>query len=73
MAAKAGMRRGLGGLGGIDFGAITANISRTASAGRKFDVAVIGGGSGGLACAKEAASRGASVVLFDHVRVPTYK
>jgi len=31
------------------------------------DLAVIGGGSGGLAAAKEAARSGAKVVLFDHV------
>ena len=31
------------------------------------DLAVIGGGSGGLAAAKEAARTGAKVVLFDHV------
>lgn len=31
------------------------------------DFAVIGGGSGGLAAAKEAAKSGAKVVLFDHV------
>lgn len=33
-----------------------------------FDFAVIGGGSGGLACAKEASTLGAKVVLFDFVK-----
>eukprot|EP00116_Pleurobrachia_bachei_P012448 sb/3472710/ len=32
-----------------------------------FDLAVIGGGSGGLACAKEAAKLGAKVCVFDYV------
>lgn len=32
-----------------------------------FDLAVLGGGSGGLACAKEAAKHGAKVVVFDFV------
>lgn len=32
-----------------------------------FDLAVLGGGSGGLACAKEAAKLGAKVVVFDFV------
>ncbi|KAL5266697.1 hypothetical protein ACHWQZ_G003913 [Mnemiopsis leidyi] len=33
-----------------------------------FDLAVLGGGSGGLACAKEAAKHGAKVVVFDFVQ-----
>jgi len=33
-----------------------------------FDLAVLGGGSGGLACAKEAAKHGAKVVVFDLVQ-----
>jgi pyruvate/2-oxoglutarate dehydrogenase complex dihydrolipoamide dehydrogenase (E3) component len=33
----------------------------------KFDLAVIGGGSGGMSCAASAAKLGKSVVLFDHV------
>lgn len=33
-----------------------------------YDLAVIGGGSGGLACAKAAAEAGARVVLFDFVK-----
>lgn len=36
-------------------------------AGQEFDVAVIGGGSGGGACAMRAASLGLKVVLFDYV------
>ncbi|GAB5370715.1 hypothetical protein AAMO2058_001516900 [Amorphochlora amoebiformis] len=36
-----------------------------------YDLAVIGGGSGGLAAAKEAASLGARVVLFDYVKPST--
>ncbi|CAM9508776.1 unnamed protein product, partial [Sphacelaria rigidula] len=34
----------------------------------EYDVAVIGGGSGGMAVAKKAASFGAKVVLFDFVK-----
>ncbi|KAI9022681.1 thioredoxin reductase 1 [Hyaloraphidium curvatum] len=34
----------------------------------EFDLAVIGGGSGGLACAREAAKLGKKVALLDHVR-----
>ena len=37
----------------------------------EYDLAVIGGGSGGLACAKEAAKYGAKVVLFDYVKPST--
>jgi pyruvate/2-oxoglutarate dehydrogenase complex dihydrolipoamide dehydrogenase (E3) component len=33
----------------------------------QYDLAVIGGGSGGLACAKAAARLGAKVALFDYV------
>lgn len=33
----------------------------------KFDLIVIGGGSGGVACAREAASLGAKVAIIDHV------
>jgi hypothetical protein len=44
----------------------------TASAAKKtafdYDFAVIGGGSGGMAAAKEAARLGARVVLFDYVK-----
>ena len=38
------------------------------SAGYDYDLAVIGGGSGGMAAAKEAARHGAKVVLFDYVK-----
>ncbi|XP_067013412.2 thioredoxin reductase 2, mitochondrial [Anabrus simplex] len=34
----------------------------------EFDLIVIGGGSGGLACAKEAAQLGAKVVVLDYVK-----
>eukprot|EP00944_MAST-04C_sp_MAST-4C-sp1_P015401 g15401.t1 len=37
----------------------------------EYDLAVIGGGSGGMACAKEAAKHGAKVVLFDYVKPST--
>lgn len=37
----------------------------------EYDLVVIGGGSGGLACAKEAALLGAKVVLFDFVSPST--
>ncbi|KAK8809649.1 hypothetical protein WA158_000592 [Blastocystis sp. Blastoise] len=33
-----------------------------------FDLIVIGGGSGGMACSKEAADLGANVALFDYVK-----
>eukprot|EP00484_Ammonia_sp_Unknown_P022963 CAMPEP_0197034662 /NCGR_PEP_ID=MMETSP1384-20130603/12699_1 /TAXON_ID=29189 /ORGANISM="Ammonia sp." /LENGTH=509 /DNA_ID=CAMNT_0042464613 /DNA_START=116 /DNA_END=1645 /DNA_ORIENTATION=- len=33
-----------------------------------YDLIVIGGGSGGISCAKEAASTGAKVALFDYVK-----
>ncbi len=36
-----------------------------------YDLVVIGGGSGGLAASKEAASLGAKVVLFDFVKPST--
>ena len=35
----------------------------------EYDVAVIGGGSGGLACAKKCAQLGKKVVLFDFVKL----
>jgi len=38
---------------------------------KTYDFAVIGGGSGGMAAAKEAAKHGASVVLFDYVKPST--
>ena len=44
-------------------GAISSHFMSTYT----HDFAVIGGGSGGLAAAKEAAKKGAKVVLFDHV------
>lgn len=34
----------------------------------EYDLAVIGGGSGGMACAKEAGSLGAKVIMFDFVK-----
>jgi thioredoxin reductase (NADPH) len=37
----------------------------------EYDLAVIGGGSGGMAAAKEAAAHGAKVVLFDYVKPST--
>lgn len=36
-----------------------------------YDLIVIGGGSGGLACSKAAASTGAKVALFDFVKPST--
>lgn len=38
----------------------------------KYDLVVIGGGSGGLACAREAALHGEKVAVVDYV-VPTPK
>lgn len=40
----------------------------TAEAGYEYDLLVIGGGSGGLACAKEAAGLGARVAVLDFVK-----
>lgn len=37
----------------------------------RFDLAVVGGGSGGMACAKEAARLGKKVCLFDYVEPST--
>ena len=37
----------------------------------EYDLAVVGGGSGGMAAAKEAARHGARVVLFDYVKPST--
>ncbi|GBN00763.1 Thioredoxin reductase 2, mitochondrial [Araneus ventricosus] len=41
--------------------------SRAASTAQKYNLLVIGGGSGGLACAKEAASLGKRVAVLDYV------
>ncbi|XP_067934536.1 thioredoxin reductase 2, mitochondrial-like [Watersipora subatra] len=41
--------------------------SRCYSSGGKYDLVVIGGGSGGLACAKEAADLGKKVAVLDYV------
>lgn len=45
-----------------------APASKVAGPSYDYDFAVIGGGSGGMAAAKEAASLGARVVLFDFVK-----
>lgn len=37
----------------------------------EYDLVVIGGGSGGMSCAKKAAELGAKVVLFDYVKPST--
>jgi thioredoxin/glutathione reductase (selenoprotein) len=53
----------------------SSSSSTTATAETKsqyeYDLAVIGGGSGGMAAAKEAAKYGANVVLFDYVKPST--
>lgn len=46
----------------------TATTAPAISSRYDYDVFVIGGGSGGLACAKEAAALGATVGLCDYVR-----
>jgi len=38
---------------------------------KTYDFVVIGGGSGGMAAAKEAANHGASVAMFDYVKPST--
>ena len=44
------------------------SADNVANAGFDYDLCVIGGGSGGMAAAKEAASHGARVILFDYVK-----
>ena len=39
---------------------------------KKYDLVVIGGGSGGLSCAFEAKKLGMSVIVFDHVTPSPY-
>jgi thioredoxin reductase (NADPH) len=34
---------------------------------RHFDVAIMGGGSGGISCALAASKKGLSVIVFDYV------
>jgi thioredoxin/glutathione reductase (selenoprotein) len=46
----------------------SSSSSSAAAAPYDYDLAVIGGGSGGMAAAKEAARLGARVVLFDYVK-----
>jgi Pyridine nucleotide-disulphide oxidoreductase len=46
----------------------TAEASANGSSEYDYDLVVIGGGSGGLATAKKAASFGAKVALFDYIK-----
>ncbi|XP_065176831.1 thioredoxin reductase 2, mitochondrial-like [Sycon ciliatum] len=55
-------RRLLAGLGGC------RHASSSTSASAHYDLVVIGGGSGGLACSKEAASFGKKVAVLDYVQ-----
>uniref|UniRef100_A0A0G4FIK1 Thioredoxin reductase n=1 Tax=Chromera velia CCMP2878 TaxID=1169474 RepID=A0A0G4FIK1_9ALVE len=48
-----------------------ADGDKEGGGGYDYDLAVIGGGSGGMAAAKEAARLGAKVVLFDYVKPST--
>ncbi|PHJ15458.1 thioredoxin reductase, partial [Cystoisospora suis] len=48
-----------------------ATDKNTTKDGFDYDLAVIGGGSGGLACAKMAAACGAKTVVFDFVKPST--
>ena len=49
-------------------GAMAPQAERVAANGYDYDLIVIGGGSGGLACAKEAAALGKKVALLDFVK-----
>lgn len=42
-------------------------LASTSSSAQDFDLIVIGGGSGGLACAKEASELGAKTAVLDYV------
>ncbi|CEM32396.1 unnamed protein product [Vitrella brassicaformis CCMP3155] len=55
-----------GGLMGASGTAVQAHSLHNETA---YDLVVIGGGSGGMAAAKEAAKLGARVALFDYVKV----
>ena len=62
---------GGGGEGGVDLTSLNDGL-RAASSGvtakeQCFDLVVVGGGSGGIAAAKEASSLGAKVALLDYV------
>ncbi|XP_050602123.1 thioredoxin reductase 2, mitochondrial isoform X1 [Macaca thibetana thibetana] len=71
MAAMAVALRGLGGRFRWRTQAVAGGVrgaARGAAAGpRDYDLLVIGGGSGGLACAKEAAQLGRKVAVVDYV------
>lgn len=43
-------------------------LASTSSSAQNFDLVVVGGGSGGLACAKEAADLGAKTAVLDYVK-----
>ncbi|GBG27729.1 Thioredoxin reductase [Hondaea fermentalgiana] len=68
-AVRKPLTRGLltGGGGGLDLSAALAGPAAPKTA----DVVVIGGGSGGIACANNLAERGLEVALVDHVRPST--
>nr|XP_055230952.1 thioredoxin reductase 2, mitochondrial isoform X4 [Gorilla gorilla gorilla] len=71
MAAMAVALRGLGGRFRWRTQAVAGGVrgaARGAAAGqRDYDLLVVGGGSGGLACAKEAAQLGRKVAVVDYV------
>lgn len=62
------MRRWIGNMLSLLLACSSANTAPAATAQYDYDLFVIGGGSGGLACAKEAAALGARVGLADYVR-----
>uniref|UniRef100_A0A8D2JW04 Thioredoxin reductase 2 n=1 Tax=Theropithecus gelada TaxID=9565 RepID=A0A8D2JW04_THEGE len=70
MAAMAVALRGLGGRFRWRTQAVAGGVrgaARGAAGQRDYDLLVIGGGSGGLACAKEAAQLGRKVAVVDYV------
>ncbi|XP_062942705.1 thioredoxin reductase 2, mitochondrial-like isoform X3 [Cynocephalus volans] len=67
MAAMAAALRGPAGCFRWQTRALAGGVRGAAAGQRDYDLLVIGGGSGGLACAKEAAQLGSKVAVVDYV------